>query len=137
MNSVKLAALGGAVLLLASCGSSEEPTEAEPTAAETVAAAPADGVPLAFAQCKACHSVKPGENGIGPTLAGIYNTKAGEVPNFEFSPAMLASGLTWDDATLDKYLADPRAVVPGTKMSFGGLKDDAKRKEVVEYLKTL
>jgi cytochrome c2 len=50
---------------------------------------------------------------------------------------MLASGLKWDDATLDKYLENPMGMVPGTKMSFGGLKDEAKRKEVIEYLKTL
>ncbi len=50
---------------------------------------------------------------------------------------MKASGLKWDDATLDAYLADPQKIVPGTKMSFGGIKDAAKRKAVIEYLKTL
>ncbi|RZA17336.1 MAG: c-type cytochrome [Proteobacteria bacterium] len=87
--------------------------------------------------CKACHSVQPGKNGIGPSLAGIMGTKAGDVAGFEFSPAMIASGLTWNDSTMDAYLKDPRGVVPGTKMAFAGMKDDAKRKEVIAYLKTL
>ena len=130
-----------------------EPTEevAAPEAAETAEAAPAPpaatpaaaaapavaAAPAMFAMCKACHSVEPGENGIGPTLAGTYKAKAGHVADFEYSEAMLASGLVWDEATLDAYLENPRKVVPGTKMSYAGLKDAAKRKEVVDYLKTL
>lgn len=111
--------------------------EAAPSAAATAAATTAAVEPPAFAMCKACHSVQPGKNGIGPSLAGIVGTKAGDVAGFEFSPAMLASGLTWDDATLDAYLKDPRGTLPGTKMTFAGMKDDAKRKEVIEYLKAL
>jgi cytochrome c2 len=108
-----------------------------PSASATVAAAAAPAAPAAFNQCKVCHSVEKGKQGIGPSLAGIYGTKAGDVAGFEFSSAMEQSGLTWNEATLDKYLTDPRALVPGTKMSFGGLKDAAKRKDVIDYLKTL
>jgi cytochrome c len=93
--------------------------------------------PAAFAQCKACHSVEPGTNGIGPTLAGIWGDRAGVVPGFEFSDAMKNSGLVWNQATLDRYLTDPRGVVPGTKMAYGGLKDAAQRQAVINYLKTL
>jgi cytochrome c len=89
------------------------------------------------AQCKACHSVEPGKNGIGPSLAGIFGDRAAIVPGFEFSDAMKNSGLTWNQATLDRYLTDPRGVVPGTKMSFGGVKDAAKRQEIINYLKTI
>ncbi|HEY8604920.1 c-type cytochrome [Tsuneonella suprasediminis] len=109
---------------------------AQDTAAAVDAAA-AGKEPVAFIQCKACHSTKPGEMKIGPSLAGVYGTKAGEIPGYQFSTAMKESGLTWDDATLDKYLTDPKAVVPGTKMTFFGLKDEAKRKEVIAYLKSL
>jgi cytochrome c2 len=105
-----------------------------PTATATTAAA---GEPGAFAQCKACHSVEPGKNGIGPSLAGIWGDKAGLVPGFEFSDAMKNSGLTWNQPTLDRYLTDPRGVVPGTKMSFGGVKDAAQRQAIINYLKTL
>lgn len=135
MNSLKLAGAATLALLVAACGSSEE--DAEPMPTQTIARNDADTAPTSFAICKACHSVQPGENGIGPTLSDIYNSTAGKVPNYEFTPAMLASGLKWDDATLDAYLADPQKVVPGTKMSFAGIKDEAKRKEVIEYLKTL
>jgi len=153
MDSGKLAGMAGLALLLSACGGggSEEPagtateeasvSEAAPEApaAGDTAAAPGDAAapPPAFAQCKVCHSVEPGKQGIGPSLAGIYGTKAGEVEGFSFSPAMAKSGLTWDDATLDAFLDDPRKTVPGTKMSFFGLKDPAKRKEVIEYIKTL
>src|SRR5690606_20055079 len=105
---------------------------------EAAGASAATGeAPVAFTQCKACHSVEPGKHGIGPSLAGIYGTKAGEIPDYQFSPAMEKSGLTWDDATLHAYLEAPQKVVPGTKMSFFGLKDEAKRAEVVDYIKTL
>ena len=108
-------------------------------ASEPASAAAGDPppAPIAFAQCKACHSVEPGKMGIGPSLAGVYGTKAAEIEGYQFSTAMQKSGLTWDDATLDTYLENPQKVVPGTKMSFFGLKDAAKRKDVIAYLKTL
>ena len=105
-----------------------------PSATATTAAATEPG---AFAQCKACHSVEPGKNGIGPTLAGIFGDKAAVVPGFEFSDAMKNSGLTWNQPTLDRYLTDPRGVVPGTKMAFGGVKDAAQRQAIINYLKTI
>jgi len=105
-----------------------------PSASATTAAVTE---PAAFAQCKACHSVEPGKNGIGPSLAGIWGEKAGAVPGFEFSEAMKNSGLTWNQATLDRYLTDPKGVIPGNKMAFGGLKDAAKRQEVINYIKSL
>ena len=99
-------------------------------------AAPA-APPAAFGQCKVCHSVEKGDHGIGPSLAGIFGTKAGDIPGYQFSDAMKSSGLTWNAANLDKFLENPRGVVPGTKMAFPGIKDAAKRKAVVDYLKTL
>jgi cytochrome c len=85
--------------------------------------------------CSICHSVEPGKNKIGPSLAGVVGRKAGSVPGYSYSDANKKSGLTWDEATLDKYLTDPRAVVPGTKMLFAGLKNPADRKAVIAYLK--
>lgn len=111
---------------------------ASPSAAADTAAAPAaDGKPAVFAQCAACHSTEKGKMGIGPSLAGVYGTKSGEIAGYAFSDAMKGANLTWDDATLDKYLTAPMKMVPGTKMTFAGLTDAAKRKEVIEYLKTL
>ncbi len=119
-------------------GESPSPTPTPSATATTAAAAPAAAVePAAFAQCKACHSVEPGKHGIGPSLAGIWGEEAGDVDGFEFSEAMEHSDLRWNQATLDRYLADPRGTVPGTKMAFGGVKDAAKRQEIIDYLKAL
>ncbi len=93
--------------------------------------------PRAFAQCAACHQVEPGRQGIGPSLAGVYGAKAGHIGDYAYSAAMRDSGLTWDDATLDEYLKNPRKVVPGGKMSYAGLRDDARRAELIEWLKTI
>ena len=106
------------------------PTPTKAAAAPTTAAV---AEPAAFAVCKACHSMEPGKNGIGPSLAGIWGEKAGAVPGFDFSDAMTASGLTWNQASLDKYLTDPRGTVPGTKMAFGGVADAAKRQAIIDY----
>lgn len=130
---------------LAACGSPPEDQAASDApaaataaaAADTTAAAPAGGKPAAFAQCAACHSVEPGKNGIGPSLAGVFGKKAGGVAGFAYSDANKNSGLTWDEATLDTYLTAPMKMVPGTKMTYAGLADAAKRKDLIEYLKTL
>jgi cytochrome c2 len=117
---------------------SETPSPTPTPSASRSASAPlAVTEPASFAQCKACHSVEPGKNGIGPSLAGIFGDRAATVPGFEFSDAMKSSGLTWNQATLDRYLTDPKGVVPGTKMAFGGVKDAAKRQEIINYLKAI
>ena len=86
--------------------------------------------------CAACHATAPGENKIGPSLAGIVGSKSGTVPGFDFSPAMKNADLTWDDANLDKYLANPVGFVHGTKM-FVNLPSEADRQNVIAYLNTL
>lgn len=126
-------------------GEPEEEEEAAappaPAAVATPAPAQAAAAPVAappqFAICKACHSVEAGKNGIGPSLAGVFNAKAGHVTSFKYSDAMKDSGLTWDEATLNSYLEDPHKVVPGTLMSFAGNKNAAQRKAIIDYLKTL
>ncbi len=136
----KLAGTLALALLLAGCGGSkqEEPTAADSAAgAAPAAAVAADAKPAAYAQCAACHSVEPGKHGIGPSLHGVYGTKAGDIPGYAFSDKLKASGLTWDDATLDKWLSGPMKLVPGTKMSYAGMSDPAKRAEIIAYLKTL
>lgn len=127
---------------LAACGSppADEPgADAAATSGETVAAAAsaAGAKPAAFAQCAACHAVEPGKHGVGPSLHGVYGTKSGAIAGYAFSDAMKAANLTWDDATLDTFLAAPMKTVPGTKMAFAGQPDAAKRKELIEYIKSL
>lgn len=121
----------------AAAGSAAGTSETTADAGATAATASADGKPAAFAQCAACHSTEQGKMGVGPSLAGVYGTKSGEVAGYTFSDAMKGANLTWDDATLDEYLTAPMKKVPGTKMTFAGLGDPAARKAVIEYLKTL
>lgn len=124
--------------LLAGCGSKPASETDQSSATDTSApaqTASADVRPNAFAQCAACHAVAKGApHGLGPNLWGIAGTKAGDIKDYEFSPALKASGLVWDAATLDKWLENPRALVPGTKMSFVGISDPASRKELVDWL---
>lgn len=104
-------------------------------------AARADGDAAAgkkvFNQCAICHSIKAGENKIGPSLFGVVGRKSHSEPGFSYSDAMKKYDVTWDPATLDHYLVDPRKVVPGTKMIFPGLKNDTQRADVIAYLETL
>ena len=90
-----------------------------------------------FAQCKACHAIEKGKaDGVGPNLYGVYGSKAGgHSATFKYSAAMKASGQTWNDATLNSFLQAPMKAVPGTKMTYGGVKDDTKRAALVYYLK--
>ena len=75
--------------------------------------------------CSACHSPMPGQNLVGPSLFNVINRHSGQIPNFHYSRANVNSGLTWNVATLDRYLTAPRELVPGTKMTFPGLKDES------------
>ncbi len=87
--------------------------------------------------CAVCHSPDAGTNKLGPSLFGIVGRKAGSVADYTYTPAAKNSGLTWDAATLDKYITDPQAVVPGTKMLFPGVKSADDRKALIGYLATL
>ena len=87
--------------------------------------------------CAICHTVEAGKNKIGPSLAGIVGRKSGAEAGFTYSDGMSSAGLTWDEATLDKYLANPREVVPGNKMMFPGVKNPDERRAIIAYLKTL
>lgn len=111
----------------------------KPSATPTPAAsgAGAAGPPQAFNQCTACHSTTPGKTIIGPSLAHVYGRKAGTLAGFQYSDAMKNSGLSWNAANLDAFLANPAGKVPGTMMSLPGIKDAAQRKAIVDYLKTL
>jgi cytochrome c len=108
-----------------------------PTADALAAGDPTAGQAIFHAKCALCHSVVAGQNRVGPSLFGIVGRKAGTAPNFNYSDANKNSGKTWDDATLDVYLTNPKALVPGTKMIFPGLADATDRGNVIAYLDTL
>ena len=79
---------------------------------------------LVFRKCQACHSIEPGKNMLGPSLAGVIGRKAGTEAGYNYSPAMKSADIVWNPQTLDQYLTDPAKVVPGNKMPFPGLKTD-------------
>jgi cytochrome c len=95
------------------------------------------GAQIFRAQCSICHSPQPGRVVIGPSLFGVVGRHSGSVPGFHYSEANRRSGLTWDPPTLDRYLTKPGEVVPGTLMTFPGLKDPAQRADVIAFLATL
>jgi cytochrome c len=130
MRKRKLLGAATAMLLTAGAGFAI----GAPAAGSPPAAPPR---PAAFLQCAACHSVDPGKNGVGPSLAGVAGRKAASLPGFNYSPALRNSGLTWNAASLDTWLTSPQRAVPGTRMPFAGLSDPVKRKAVVDYLMTL
>lgn len=101
------------------------------------AAAADSGEDIFNNNCAVCHSTDPGTNKLGPSLAGIVGRKSASLGDYSYSPAMSKANLTWDKATLDKYLTDPQAMVPGTKMIFPGVKDANDRKALIDYLATL
>jgi cytochrome c len=110
-----------------------------PSAFRPAAAAgdPVAGKAVFQSTCAICHAVQAGQNKIGPSLFGIVGRKTGSVPGYNYSPANMGANLTWDEATLDKYLESPRTVIPGTKMPYAGQKDAGKRADLIAYLATL
>ena len=85
-------------------------------------------------RCQACHVANQPQNRVGPSLQGLFGRQAGSVPGFNYSEANKKSGVTWDEATLDQYLTDPKAYMPGNKMAFPGLKKPEERADVIAYL---
>jgi cytochrome c len=88
-----------------------------------------------FALCSACHTLpEGGPNMTGPNLHGVFGRKAGALPGFSYSDALKATGWTWDAAHVDTWITDPKVALPGTKMTFAGLKDPKDRTDVIAYL---
>ncbi|MEP0189927.1 MAG: cytochrome c family protein [Erythrobacter sp.] len=90
-----------------------------------------------FAQCSSCHSDQPGDHRTGPSLAGILGTPSGSVEGFSYSPASLESEVAWTEENLDAFLANPRDIIPQTRMVFPGIADPQTRADIVAYLATL
>jgi len=87
-----------------------------------------------FEQCAACHSLDGSGDYDGPTLKGVIGRKAGSLEDYRYSAAMKRSDVTWDAGTLDEYVADPQAFIPGNRMAFAGISDNTQRDDLVAYL---
>lgn len=85
-----------------------------------------------YERCAACHAL--GHDRAGPRHCGLIGRRAGTVEGFAYSEAMKRSGIVWDRATLDRFLADPMGVVPGTSMGYAGVKDARERADLVAFL---
>ena len=87
-----------------------------------------------FQECAACHKLEAGANEVGPSLHGLFTRKAGELADFRFSPAMKRSGIVWTPETLEQYIADPQAMVPGNRMPYAGMASPSDRGDLIAYL---
>jgi cytochrome c len=105
---------------------------------QPVAAAEGDAArgARAFRACMACHALEADRNMTGPSLAGVWNRKAGSLPSFSrYSEVMKQSGVTWNDKALDGYLKSPSTFMPGNHMTFPGIEDDGARADIITFLK--
>lgn len=89
-----------------------------------------------FRVCAPCHSLEPDQNMTGPSLAGLWERKAGSLPSFErYSDALKSSGIIWDDRSLDAFLTDPNRMVPDNEMPFNGIKEPQHRADLLAFLR--
>ncbi len=109
------------------------PTE-EIDIAAILAAGDADKGARVWAKCKACHKLEEGANTVGPSLHEIVGKVAGTVPGFSYSDAMVNYGQVWTPESIYAFIANPRQYLPGTKMSFAGLKKPADKANVIAYM---
>lgn len=146
------------VLLLSACGGDEQAAGANASGDAPAPAAPAltdaerqtrlaslpapynagdlENGRRQFGKCRSCHTIaEGGPNMTGPNLYGVFGRQAGSHPDFAYSEAVAGAGWTWDAQRLDGWLADPRGYLPGTKMSFAGIKDAEDRRDLIAYLK--
>lgn len=103
-------------------------------AAESFSGDPAAGKHV-YARCMGCHS--PARNRTGPMHCGVFGRVSGTVPGYDYSQAMQEAAITWTAKTLNWFLKAPMKAIPGTKMTFAGVKDDQDRHDLIAYLATL
>ena len=107
---------------------------AETTATQTALAGDAKAGKRVFKKCKACHKLKAGKNGVGPSLNGIIGRASATVDGFKYSKALQNADVTWTPDALAEFLKKPKTYLPGTKMVFAGLKKDKDIENLLAYL---
>ncbi|MCK0127676.1 c-type cytochrome [Erythrobacter sp. F6033] len=151
MRKQALMGTGLLTIMLTACGGSSEPEVVE----QIVVSEPGEIAPVeapagdssvdlvaageaAFAVCGGCHVAESGEaSRAGPNLYGVVGRSAGSLDDFAYSDALAGSGITWDAAQLDEFIANPSAAVPGTIMVAGAVADDERRAAIIAYLESL
>jgi cytochrome c len=92
------------------------------------------GFELFQQHCRTCHVMEEGDNRLGPSLHGVIGREAGAVEGFAYSPSMRGSGVVWDEAALDAFLADPKGFMSGNRMLYQGMADAEDRAAVIDYM---
>ena len=87
-----------------------------------------------FEDCRACHTVESGPQGVGPDLHGVFGRQAGTLEDFRYSPALKRSGIIWTPQTLDVYVADPQKAVPQNRMPYAGMPEERDRADLIEFM---
>jgi cytochrome c2 len=87
-----------------------------------------------FSDCAACHSLEQGVNNVGPSLHGVLGRKAGELPDYRYSPALKRSGITWTAQTIEEFIAEPLKLIPANRMPYAGMTDAGDRADLIAYL---
>ena len=90
-----------------------------------------------FKKCAACHAVDEGKKKVGPTMFGVWGREVGAVDGYKYSTAMGEAGFVWDEEHLSGFLASPKKYLPGTKMSFPGIKKQEQISDLLAYLESL
>lgn len=105
-------------------------------AANSASAQDATSGEKVFNKCRPCHQIgEAARNSVGPILNGLFGRKSGSQDGYNYSEANKSSGVTWDEPTFAEYIKDPKAKIPGTKMTFAGLKSENEIKDLSAYLK--
>ena len=98
----------------------------------------ADGQLMFNNACRTCHSIREGDNRLGPHMRGIIGRKAGSLPDYSYSSAMRGANFVWDEENLERFIANPDETVPGNTMKpYGGLASAESRAKLIAFLKTL
>jgi cytochrome c len=136
----KLSLCFSAALLMAACGgsnASESTAQAATKPSKTVSElTPVQRGAKLYKRCKTCHTLEQdGRHKVGPNLWDIYGSKSGSKEGFNYSKAMIAADIIWDEKEMDAYLKRPSAYMPGNRMTFIGLKKQEDRDAIQAYLK--
>ncbi|MHA7871812.1 MAG: c-type cytochrome [Hyphococcus sp.] len=137
---MKMRILLVAAFMLGACGGEDGANKSRSVRQQNIEtpSTPSERGRRAFSACAACHAVRPGAVArVGPNLYGVYGRAAGAADGFAYSSALMSSGIVWNNETLDAFIEDPDALIPGNRMSYFGEPDADTRADLIAYLRSL